>query len=119
MRRNLLLLAGTLLLLVGVDRALLAWLGHSYWQADPVLGFVHRPNIRTDWGRHYAHRPLRLNRYGHHGPDFPEHKAPGERRVLFLGDSIVMGHGVTAAEAFPGVLHAGAPPGGGDQGATR
>lgn len=109
MRRNLLLLAATLALLVGADRALLAWLGRSYWQTDPVLGFVHRPNVRTDWGRHYAHRPLRLNAYGHHGRDFPAVKAPGEHRVLFLGDSIVMGHGVTAAQAFPGVIERRAP----------
>jgi hypothetical protein len=37
---------------------------------------------------------------GLRGPPFPR-KAPGEFRVLFLGDSFPFGHGVEAHEAFP------------------
>lgn len=45
----------------------------------------------------------RTNRDGLRGPDLPE-KAPGERRVLLLGDSFTWGLGVEFDEAIPAQL---------------
>lgn len=46
---------------------------------------------------------IRSNSLGLRGPELPP-KAPGERRILMLGDSFVFGFGVAAAEAVPAVL---------------
>jgi lysophospholipase L1-like esterase len=53
----------------------------------PTRGWTTRPG----WsGRDYG-VPVRTNRHGLRGPDVPLEKAPGERRILFLGDSVVFG----------------------------
>jgi hypothetical protein len=89
-----LVLLATLLLLVAADHAPLAWLGRPLWEYDPVLLYRMRPNVDTTWGKGYGNRPLRTNRFGLADDDFPERKPPGERRILVIGDSIVMGHGL-------------------------
>jgi lysophospholipase L1-like esterase len=47
--------------------------------------------------------PVRLNRLGLRSPEIGP-RQPDELRVLCLGDSFVFGYGVTAEEAFPGLL---------------
>lgn len=44
-----------------------------------------------------------INQLGLRGPELPA-KQPGERRLLVLGDSMVFGYGVEAAEALPAAL---------------
>jgi lysophospholipase L1-like esterase len=90
-------------LLVAADRLLLAFLGLPLWTHDPELAYRNRPHkvaSLVDRGRPGAW--VRINGYGHHDPeDFPVAKPPGEFRALMLGDSITMGDGVPADEAFP------------------
>lgn len=57
-----------------------------------------------NWGEKYDNKPIFINQHGFHDDDFPEKKAAGEFRGLIIGDSIVMGHGVTAAETFSNQL---------------
>jgi hypothetical protein len=96
---NLALLLGTLLVIFIIDRVLLTKYPLPRWESDPVLHYKHRPGTYT-WGKRYDNKPIHINRYGFHDDDFPEKKADGELRGLIVGDSIVMGHGVTAAETF-------------------
>lgn len=54
---------------------------------------------------HYTYQHLvRVNGLGLRGPEVPEAKAPGERRVLVLGDSTVYGQGVADDETVPARL---------------
>ena len=103
---NLALLVSTLLVLFASDRALLSWLGLPLWEADPVLRFRHRPGAIGSWGPAFDDKPIRINRLGFHDDEFPTRKPDGELRILVLGDSVVMGHGVLASEAFPNRLEA-------------
>src|SRR5262245_41461894 len=48
--------------------------------------------------------PMRFNALGFRGPDRPERKADGVRRVAVLGDSMVAGISVTEPETMCGVL---------------
>ena len=98
------LLLATLFFIFFLDRVLLAKLGLPLWTADPVLHYKHRPGVTDNWGKRYDYKPIRINRYGHYDDDFPEKKAEGELRGLLIGDSIVMGHGVTADETFANQL---------------
>ncbi|MEM7251814.1 MAG: SGNH/GDSL hydrolase family protein [Pseudomonadota bacterium] len=93
-------LLATLLALFAIDRWLLYRYPLPQWQADSVLHYKHRPGTYR-WGKRYDHKPIVINEHGFHDDDFPINKPAGELRGLILGDSIVMGHGVTAAEAFP------------------
>jgi hypothetical protein len=83
------------------DRLLLARWGLPLWESDVELHYRHRPGAVRSWHGAHAGKLIRINRYGHHGADFPLEKGAGEFRVLVLGDSIPMGHGVTWEEAFP------------------
>jgi len=49
---------------------------------------------------------LRYNAFGFRGPDFPLEKAPGELRVLVLGDSFAEGIGVAERDRFADLLEA-------------
>ncbi|MEO0653090.1 MAG: hypothetical protein AAFZ65_20610, partial [Planctomycetota bacterium] len=65
---------------------------------DPASGrlFRHRPNLELElWGYDFTTDAL-----GMRGPDHSYPKPLGVRRVLFLGDSVVLGWGVEAAETF-------------------
>jgi lysophospholipase L1-like esterase len=44
------------------------------------------------------------NRLGFREPRLPEPKAPGERRIVVLGDSFTQGYGVAEEQAYPRVL---------------
>ena len=87
--------------IVLVDRLLLVSIGRPMWIADRENHYSHRPNAERRWSEKLGSKPIRLNRFGHHDDDFEAHKPAGEFRGLVLGDSIVMGHGVTRDEAFP------------------
>jgi lysophospholipase L1-like esterase len=100
---SLALLLGTLLVIFIIDRVLLTKYPLPRWESDPVLHYKHRPGTYT-WGKKYDTKPIYINRHGFHDDDFPEKKADGELRGLIVGDSIVMGHGVTAAETFANQL---------------
>lgn len=53
-----------------------------------------------------AETPIRVNRWGCRGDDIAETKAPGELRVLCLGDSYTFGLGSLEASTFPAQLEA-------------
>ncbi len=102
-RSNAAVLAVTLLLIVGLDRLLLAVLGLPLWMADPELHYTHRPGVTRTW-RTFDDKPIVINRHGHHDDDFPTARPPGEYRILNLGDSVTMGHGMTRDETFSNQL---------------
>jgi lysophospholipase L1-like esterase len=64
----------------------------DYWVPDAALGFAYRPGQRVAGGR--------INALGLRGPVPPAAKPPGERRILYVGDSTAYGFGVSDAEAF-------------------
>ena len=75
-----------------------------FWQYDAVLGWSHEPNAR---GRFVGPRPwpvefdipVEINSLGLRGPELAA-RAPGELRVLFLGDSMVAGFEVEQPATF-------------------
>ncbi len=108
LHRKLALLSATLLTIFLFDRAL--FLGSirlgAIWKSDPVLQYEHRPGVVSHWGTIYDNKVIRINSHGYHDDEFAEAKPAGELRGLFIGDSIVMGHGVTASETFVNQLEA-------------
>ncbi|MBT5329894.1 MAG: hypothetical protein HOL51_27640 [Gemmatimonadetes bacterium] len=108
-RINLCILAATVALLVLADRMVLAWVGLPYWIVDQQVHYRHRPGVTRNWlagnpstaaDLGIGDRLIHINDFGHHDDDFPAQKPAGEFRGLLIGDSIVMGHGVTKDEAF-------------------
>lgn len=75
---------------------------HAY-QASSTLGFRYRPNQKA----FTADKPFRTNSLGLRGTEVAREKAPGTRRVVFLGDSIAMGYGVREEDAFASVVGRG------------
>ncbi len=75
---------------------------------SPTSEFSYRPpqplrNVKISWisdpdGVDEVHT---LNLYGFRGPDFVIEKAPGTRRVIFLGDSFTEGFGVADDATIP------------------
>ena len=65
-------------------------------QAHPVRGWTNRPG----WVETVGDRTIRINRKGLRGPEVPYEKAAGERRILFLGDSIAFGVLADEGESF-------------------
>jgi lysophospholipase L1-like esterase len=47
---------------------------------------------------------IRTNSHGLRGPEFEKTKPEGKRRILLLGDSVVLGWGVEYEETFPALL---------------
>ena len=88
----------TLLLIVGLDRLLLFYFGLPLWEWDEKLHYKHRLNVTRYW--HGNNKPIIINEYGHHDYSFPLKKKEKELRILNLGDSITMGHGVTRDETY-------------------
>lgn len=86
------------------DRFLLAFVGLPLWVPDAQNHYVHRANAVKTWGPKRGQKVIRINGYGHHDRDFPIEKPGGEFRGLVIGDSITMGHGVTAEETFSSQL---------------
>jgi lysophospholipase L1-like esterase len=79
-----------------------------FWRHDPILGWALEANAR---GRFVGPRPfpvefdttIETNSLGLRGPELSA-PAPGERRVLFLGDSFVAGFEVEQEETFTALL---------------
>jgi lysophospholipase L1-like esterase len=75
-----------------------------FWRHDPVLGWSLEPGAK---GRFTGPRPypiefdttIEINSLGLRGPEIGP-RAPGELRILFLGDSFVAGFEVEQAETF-------------------
>jgi len=94
-----------LLLLEGVVRL---WFdeGPPILLRDAVVGDRYRPSYRelvysASAGR-MVHRSF--NRLGYRGPDRPEHKPEGVRRVAVLGDSFTASIALDDAETMPAIL---------------
>jgi hypothetical protein len=67
-----------------------------------------RANPRRGWemvpGEHYTYQHrVQVNSLGLRGPELAA-KRPGERRILFLGDSLTYGQGVADDETVPAAL---------------
>lgn len=60
------------------------------YRPDPALVFALQPNQRG----FSADKAITINERGLRGPVIPYEKAPGVKRILFLGDSITFGYGV-------------------------
>lgn len=58
-------------------------------------GWIESPDFRQYWT---------INGFGLREPEKPMEKAPGEFRILALGDSFTVGHGVEEAECWPRVV---------------
>ena len=93
------LLFATLLIIVFIDRLLLFYLGLPLWEWDEKLHYKHRRNITRNWNE-YGKKPIIINEYGQHDDSYPIRKEKKELRILNLGDSITMGHGVTKDETY-------------------
>ena len=87
-------------LIILSDRFLLVQLGLSLWIPDAEARFKHRPSVETNWSSDFENKPLIINSLGYHDTEFPIEKPPGELRVLAIGDSVTMGHGVRRDETF-------------------
>jgi hypothetical protein len=69
---------------------------------DPELGHHIRPNLDLVqiWDNHENVSRIRTNELGLRSPTIPPEKAPGEYRILLLGDSYTFGYGVAAEDTF-------------------
>ncbi|MBP3954398.1 hypothetical protein J8F10_03720 [Gemmata sp. G18] len=60
------------------------------------------------WRGELAGRPISVNQFGMRDrPDRVREKAPGVRRIVVVGSSVVMGYGVADDETFPHLSEAG------------
>lgn len=112
-----LLVAGSLLLTLGVGEALVrafdlgpqfevVYLENFELSDDPVLGYTLRPGSPDG--------PYAINSAGFRDREFPLRKPEGVFRIAAIGDSITYGHGFSQLEAWPKQLEslldaAGAP----------
>ena len=103
--KNSLLLFVTIILIIASDRFLLFYFGLPLWEWDEKLHFKHRPNITKYW-ENFGNKPIFINDYGQHDDSFPIKKGKKELRILNLGDSITMGHGVSKDETYSKYLEA-------------
>jgi lysophospholipase L1-like esterase len=79
-----------------------------FWEHDDLLGWSHTPGAS---GRYVGPRPwpiefdapVEINSLGLRGPDVPP-RAPGELRILLLGDSVVVGFEVPWEQTFGALL---------------
>ncbi len=77
--------------------------GSHWYHEDPRYGMRHRSSLDkqvTEWGDG-AYWRFRTNARGFRGGDWADVPAPGERRVLVMGDSFTFGDGVSEGGAFP------------------
>jgi hypothetical protein len=113
------LLLASLLLTVAVGEVGLRAAGYTalhavyskpelFWRHDDLLGWSLEPNAR---GRYTGPRPypiefdseIETNSLGLRGPELGP-REPGERRILFLGDSFTAGFEVEQPETFTALL---------------
>lgn len=97
--KNILLLLFTISLIVLIDRILLNYFGLPLWEWDEKLHYKHRPNSEKHW-ESFGNKHIVINEYGQHDDSFSIKKRKKELRILNLGDSITMGHGVTSDETY-------------------
>lgn len=88
-----------MVIIVVIDRLLLIHFGLPLWEWDAKLHYKHRSNIIRYWVS-YNNKPIIINEYGQHDDSFPIKKSKKELRILNLGDSITMGHGLTRDETY-------------------
>jgi lysophospholipase L1-like esterase len=61
---------------------------------DPLLRYVPRPNFRAKSAKRTVDAVDRINAWGFRDIERTRQKPPGARRILLVGDSVVMGVGV-------------------------
>jgi len=105
-RRRWLPLAVLALALVAAEGGVRAWLAVdmvTYFRPHPTLHWQVRPGL--DGFQNNADAGfITTNRDGMREVDLPRRKAPGEYRILVLGDSSNFGHGVNGDEMWSSVL---------------
>ena len=67
---------------------------------DPDFGYIHTPGYRA----RLQDVDIAINDEGLRGPPFDVAKPPGEKRLMILGDSVVLGWGVPQDSIFPTLL---------------
>lgn len=97
--KNFVLLFFTISIIILTDRILLNYFKLPLWEWDEKLHYKHRLNSFRLW-ESFGNKPIVINEYGHHDDSFPIKKRKKEFRILNLGDSITMGHGVTKDETY-------------------
>jgi hypothetical protein len=79
-----------------------------FWVHDDLLGWSHEPNAEgvyvgpRPWPVEFE-TPIRINSLGLRGPE-PAPRTPGSRRVMVLGDSMVVAFEVPWQETFTSLL---------------
>ena len=74
------------------------------YSVDSSSGYVMRPSLCVRLRTREYDQVLRTNSRGMVGPDLPATKAPGEFRIVVLGDSYTVGGQVPYEQTFPAVL---------------
>jgi hypothetical protein len=103
------------LLAAEVGLRLLGYSPGGLYRHDSVLGWTLREDVVWRTSTPEYRTAIRTNRHGMRGPDFPLEKAPGEKRVLLVGDSILLGREVREGETLAARLQSGL----GDPGQVR
>jgi lysophospholipase L1-like esterase len=75
------------------------------FEADPDLGIRMVPNFTGSQEEDTFRVDVRVNALGMRGPEVGP-KAPGEARILCVGDAETFGHGVEESQAWPAQLEA-------------
>jgi hypothetical protein len=70
----------------------------SEW--DPNYGWRNRPGARGFFSTPEFRFEIQVNSLGHRGPETARAKPPGTFRILGLGDSFALGHGVDVDSCF-------------------
>ncbi|MFN8522918.1 MAG: GDSL-type esterase/lipase family protein [Chloroflexota bacterium] len=109
------LAAGTFVMALLVELVLrIAGLGHPYYSAPEAYVPVADQNVlftlRPSFNGFSEGTSVQVNGAGLRERELTEQRQPGLSRVLFLGDSVTFGAGVTAEEAFPRLLESRLPP---------
>lgn len=114
-KAKLLLFLGSLVVLLGGVEIAFRLAGYGpgenklQYIAHKDLDYIHAPDQDTrfclDNPVHGADGlPIRINKYGQRGEDYPLEKEEGEYRVICLGDSLTFGPGLHDEETFLAVL---------------
>jgi hypothetical protein len=72
------------------------YFGHAMVE-NPDYAYIHRPGLAA----RMQGVDVTIDSEGLRWPEFPVDKPPGEKRLLFLGDSVVFGWGVAQDSIFP------------------
>jgi lysophospholipase L1-like esterase len=76
-----------------------------FWEYDPDLGWRHRPGMTGRFQKPgIFDTKVTINSRGFRGREYADNPAPGVRRVVVLGDSIVWGYGVEDNQTFTHLL---------------